>query len=70
VTIIGGQAYPLELFPGMEVKSSFLDGEVASYAPSLPEVLLGLAGVSIAMLATGVALKVLPFLPRGIESES
>ena len=69
VTIIGGQAYPLDLFPGMEVKSSFLDGEVASYAPTLPEVLLGLAGVSIAMLTTGVALKVMPFLPRGVETE-
>ncbi|MCC0007189.1 MAG: polysulfide reductase NrfD [Hyphomicrobiaceae bacterium] len=69
VTIIGGQAYPLELLPGMDVKSSFLDGEVASYAPSLPEVLLGLAGISIAMLATGIALKVMPFLPTGIETE-
>ncbi len=67
VTIIGGQAYPLELFPGKEISSSFLDGEVASYVPSLPEVLLGVAGVSIAMLITGVALKVMPFLPRGEE---
>lgn len=70
VTIIGGQAYPLNLLPGMEVRSSFLDGEVARYAPSLPEVLLGIAGISIAMLATGVALKVLPFLPHGVEAES
>ncbi len=69
VTIIGGQAYPLDLLPGMKVESSFLDGQVASYTPSLPEVLLGLAGISIAMLATGVALKVLPFLPRGVEAE-
>lgn len=69
VTIIGGQAYPLELLPGMKVESSFLDGAVASYTPSLPEVLLGLAGVSVAMLVTGLALKVLPFLPRGVEAE-
>ncbi len=67
VTIIGGQAYPLELMPGMKVSSSFLDGEVAHYSPSLPEVLLGLAGVSVAMLATGVALKVMPFLPLGVQ---
>lgn len=65
VTIIGGQAYPLELFPGKEVSSPFLDGVVASYTPKLPEVLLGVAGVSIAMLITGVALKVMPFLPKG-----
>ena len=69
VTIIGGQAYPLDLMPGMKVESSFLDGVVASYTPSLPEVLLGLAGVSVAMLVTGVALKVMPFLPRSFEAE-
>ncbi|MBT3071992.1 polysulfide reductase NrfD [Rhodomicrobium sp. Az07] len=63
-TIIGGQAFPLSLFPGMEVSSSFHDGAVAQYWPSLPEVLLGLSGVSLAMVLTGVALKLLPFLPR------
>lgn len=63
VTIIGGQAFPLRLFPGMEVSSSFQDGAVAHYSPSLPEVLLGVSGISIAMLLTGFALKVLPFLP-------
>ena len=69
VTIIGGQAYPLDLMPGMEIKSSFLDGEVAKYTPSLPEILLGISGISIAMLATGVAIKVMPFLPRGVPVE-
>lgn len=64
VTIIGAQAYPLNIFPGMDVTSSFGDGSVAQYWPSLPEVLLGVSGVSIAMLLTGVALKLLPFLPR------
>jgi molybdopterin-containing oxidoreductase family membrane subunit len=63
-TIIGGQAYPLQLFPGMTVSSSFHDGAVPEYAPSLPEVVLGLSGVSLAMLITGIALKLLPFLPR------
>jgi len=63
VTIIGGQAYPLNLFPGMEVTSSFLDGQVTAYTPSLPELLLGVAGISIAMLVTGIALKLMPFLP-------
>ncbi len=67
-TIIGGQAYPLQLFPGMEVSSSFQDGVVAQYWPSLPEILLGLSGVSIAMLLTGIALKLLPFLPRPAEA--
>jgi molybdopterin-containing oxidoreductase family membrane subunit len=64
VIIIGGQAYPLNLFPGMEVMSSFHDGLVASYRASLPEILLGLSGLSIAMLVAGIAVKLLPFLPR------
>jgi molybdopterin-containing oxidoreductase family membrane subunit len=63
-TIIGGQAYPPRLFPGMQVSSSFHDGVIAQYWPSLPEVMLGVSGVSLAMLLTGVALKLLPFLPR------
>jgi Ni/Fe-hydrogenase subunit HybB-like protein len=67
-TIIGGQAYPLQLFPGMEVSSSFHDGAVADYVPSLPEVLLGLSGISIAMLLTGFALKLLPFLPHPADA--
>ncbi|MCC6776528.1 MAG: polysulfide reductase NrfD [Hyphomicrobiales bacterium] len=64
VVIIGGQAYPLSLFPGMEVTSSFQDGQVGSYRASWPEVLLGLSGLSIAMLVTGIAFKLLPLLPR------
>jgi molybdopterin-containing oxidoreductase family membrane subunit len=64
VIIIGGQAYPLSLFPGMEVTSSFHDGQLASYRASLPEIVLGLSGISIAALVTGIAIKLLPFLPR------
>lgn len=63
VIIIGGQAYPLKLFPGMEASSSFFDGAVASYRPSLPELLLGLGGVSLAALLTTLALRLMPFLP-------
>ncbi len=62
--IIGGQAYPLELFPGREVSSSFMDGQVAHYRMSLPELLLGLGGFSLAMLLAGIAVKLLPFLPK------
>lgn len=64
VIIIGGQAYPLNIFPGMEVSSSFGDGAVARYIPSAPEALLGVSGVSIAMLLAALALKALPFLPQ------
>ncbi len=66
VIIIGGQSYPLALFPGMEVTSTFQDGQFAHYMPSLPELLLGIAGISIAMFMTGFALKLLPFLPSPV----
>ncbi|MBI3434020.1 MAG: polysulfide reductase NrfD [Proteobacteria bacterium] len=64
VIIIGGQAFPLILFPGMQVTSSFFDGQVATYRASLPEILLGLSGLSIAVLVIGFAVKLLPFLPQ------
>jgi molybdopterin-containing oxidoreductase family membrane subunit len=63
VLLIGGQAYPLEIFPGKEVSSSFFDGVVASYTPSLPEIVLGIGGVAIALVATIVGTRVLRFLP-------
>jgi Ni/Fe-hydrogenase subunit HybB-like protein len=70
VIIIGGQAYPLNLFPGMEVTSSFQDGEVARYRASLPEVLLGLSGLSIAMIIASIAIMLLPFLPRPVQDKT
>jgi Ni/Fe-hydrogenase subunit HybB-like protein len=66
IIIIGGQAFPLELFPGMEVSSSFTDGVVASYSPSLPEFLLGLSGMSVALIIVTLALKVLQFTPDSL----
>jgi molybdopterin-containing oxidoreductase family membrane subunit len=67
VTIIGAQAYPLDMFPGMIEKSSFFDGEVHSYTPSLPELFLGLGGVAIALLVTTFAVKVLRLLPASLD---
>lgn len=67
VIIIGGQVYPLELFPGMEISSSFYDGVVASYSPSLPEVLLGIGGIGIALIAVVIAARVLRFLPLDLS---
>ena len=66
VLIIGGQAYPQLMFPDKAVTSSFFDGVVAAYAPSLPEVALGVGGVALALALTAVALKVLPFLPKSL----
>jgi len=69
VIIIGGQAFPLQMFPGMEVSSSFHDGVVNQYTPSLPEVLLGVGGIALSLAATTFALKVLPFLPESLADE-
>jgi molybdopterin-containing oxidoreductase family membrane subunit len=54
------------VFPDLVVSSSAFDGVVASYAPSLPEVMLGLGGVALALMLTVVALRLLPFLPQAI----
>jgi Ni/Fe-hydrogenase subunit HybB-like protein len=67
VTIIGAQAYPLDMFPGLTEKSSFFDGEVHSYTPSVPELFLGLGGVAIALLVTVFAIKVLRLLPASLD---
>lgn len=66
VIIIGGQAYPLDLFPGYEVKSSFYDGAINSYTPSTPEVLLGLGGIAIAGLIVTLGIKFLQFTPTSL----
>ncbi len=63
VIIIGGQAYPLVLFPGMEVQSSFFDGVINAYTPSLPEILLGMGGIAIAAVMVIIGMKALRFLP-------
>jgi len=66
VTIVGGQAFPISLFPDKEVSSSFFDGVVGSYTPSLPEILLGIGGFGIALGMTVFAIKVLPFVPQSL----
>lgn len=68
VIVIGGQAYPLELFPGMEVSSSFNDGIISGYAPSLPEIGLGMGGVAMAGLIVLFGIKLLRFLPVSLAN--
>ena len=64
VFIIGGQVYPLDIFPGYEASSSFGDGQIASYTPSLHEILLGFRGLAIAFITTTVSVRVLNFMPQ------
>lgn len=68
VIVIGGQAYPMTLFPGKEVlSSSFYDGAVATYVPSLPEALLGFGGVGIAMILVAIGARMLKVFPESLE---
>jgi molybdopterin-containing oxidoreductase family membrane subunit len=67
VTLIGGQAYPQILIPGMVEASSFFDGEIHPYTPSVPDVLLGLGGMGLAAAIVDVALRALAFLPERLD---
>jgi molybdopterin-containing oxidoreductase family membrane subunit len=70
VIIIGGQAFPMQMFPGQTIlESGFFDGvngAGAQYSPSSPEFLLGLGGVAVALLITAVGVRVLQFLPESL----
>jgi len=68
--IIGGQAYPLEIFPGYEVvSSSFFDGVVNDYTPSMYEIALGVGGIAVSLLIVAFIIKVLPFLPTSLADK-
>ncbi len=70
IIIIGGQAYPLEIFPGKEViESTFFDGVINTYTPSLNEILLGLGGIAVSLAIVTFAIKVLHFLPASLADE-
>ena len=68
VTIIGSQAYPLELFPGFVVSSSFGDGVVSAYQPSAYEWLLGFGSFALVGVMVLLALKWLAFIPERFDS--
>ncbi|MBK7062928.1 MAG: polysulfide reductase NrfD [Rubrivivax sp.] len=64
VFIIGGQAFPLEIFPGHQVSSSFADGAIAGYLPSWPELALGIGGLGAAFVLTLVGVRLFDFMPQ------
>ena len=70
VIVIGGQAYPLNMFPGMQVSSAFFDGSISNYTPSLAEIGLGIGGIALAGLVTMIGMKVLRFLPATLANAS
>ncbi len=69
VIVIGGQAFPLQMFPGYEISSSFEGGvnsALYAYNPTIYETLLGFAGVALTLVMTVVAMKNLRFLPASL----
>lgn len=68
VFIIGGQSFPLSIFPGYEVSSSFGDGAITHYQPSVWEVMLGMGGVGVAFMITAIGIRVLNFVPRELQN--
>ncbi len=67
VIVIGGQAYPMNLFPGKEVSSSFFDGVVNGYTPTLAEAMLGIGGVAVALTLVAIGARMLKVLPESLE---
>ncbi len=67
VIIIGGQAYPMEMFPGMDIISGY--GGIASYIPSIAEIFLGVGGIAVALITIVFFVKFLPFLPESLSDE-
>ena len=69
IIIVSGQAYPLDLFPGYTETSSFYDGAIAEYTPSVYELMLGLGGVGISAAIYIFAIMILDFTPKNLDDE-
>jgi len=66
VILIGGQSFPLVLFPNAEVSSTFFDGVNNAYTPTAPEFLLGMGGVGLAIAMVIVGMKIFRLLPTSL----
>ena len=64
VIIIGGQAFPLNIFPDhIILESSFYDDVIHSYTPSIFEFGLGVGGTSLALIIILILITNLKFIP-------
>jgi molybdopterin-containing oxidoreductase family membrane subunit len=70
IIIIGGQAYPLILFPGKIESSAFFDGSISLYTPSAYEVMLGLGGTALAVATIAVMVRLFPIVPARLDEDS
>ena len=69
VIIIGGQVFPMTLVAGYEATSTFSDGVIATYAPSIWEIMLGLGGVGITLFIVTFALKIFSLIPEDLSDK-
>lgn len=73
VIVIGGQAFPLNMFPGHTIIASGnydgVEGIARHYSPSLPEFLLGVGGFALALLITFIGVRMLQFLPTSLADD-
>ncbi len=67
VILIGGQSYPMTLVPGYEATSTFSDGAITQYSPSIWEFMLGMGGVAISLVIVTFAMKIFRLLPDSLS---
>ncbi|MBF0626863.1 MAG: polysulfide reductase NrfD [Magnetococcales bacterium] len=67
-TLLAGQSYPLDLFPGYTISSAFQDGVAGSYMPTLNELFLGLGGVGVSGLIYVLGIRFFRMLPAKAEA--
>ncbi len=68
VIVIGGQAFPMSVFPGKEVlESSFYDGVVSTYVPTFAEGALGVGGIALALVMVAVGARMFKVFPESLE---
>ena len=70
VILIGGQSFPLVLFPNAEVSSSYFDGVNNAYTATLPEYALGIGGVGLAISLLIVGMKLFRLLPTTLADSA
>lgn len=69
-TVIGGEVFPLELFPGKQISSTAFDGVVATYSPSFVELILALGGFGVTGVVMCMGTWVMPLLPGRVGPET
>ena len=67
IILIGGQVFPMEIFPGYAASSSFYDGTIASYRPTMLEFMLGFGGIAVTLAITTLGMKFLRILPVNLS---